>query len=446
MLFLDRLRNLVTGLGGAKDKRTGNEFALNLLNRQQLDAMHRSDWMSRKIVDIIPQDMTREWRRWQASKPQIEALEKEEKRLALPIKVTAALQAARLYGGAGLVMGIGNDDPIEPVRLDSISRGDLKYAHVMTRYELTAGGQIIRDVESEWFGEPEYYNITLDNGKAAQIHPSRVVRFLGAPIINRDVNPDGWGDSILQIVYDAVQNAASAQEHVAALIPEAKVDIIHIPDLAEHLATEESTKRLTDRIQYAQTIQSIFGKLLLEGDGKTQGEVWQQKTINFTAFPDLLRQYLQVAAGAADIPVTRLLGQSPSGMNATGESDMRNYYDNVGARRSMELAHPLTRLDEVLIRSSTSERDEAIHALWPSLWQPQPKELAEIAKMRAETSEKYANMAVMPDAAFSRAVQNQLVESGDYPGLEQALEEFGSEPDDMEEPAPEEEDEPAEAE
>jgi len=40
---------------------------------------------------------------------------------------------------------------------------------------------------------------------------------------------------------------------------------------------------------------------------------------------------MQLASGAADIPMTRLLGQSPAGMNATGDGDMRNYYDRIEA-------------------------------------------------------------------------------------------------------------------
>ena len=52
----------------------------------------------------------------------------------------------------------------------------------------------------------------------------------------------------------------------------------------------------------------------------------------------MVRTFLQVAAGAADIPVTRLLGQSPAGLSATGESDTRNYYDMiVGAAGGLTL-------------------------------------------------------------------------------------------------------------
>lgn len=48
------------------------------------------------------------------------------------------------------------------------------------------------------------------------------------------------------------------------------------------------------------------------------------------------------------LPRTRLLGQSPAGMNATGESDMRNYAMTIAARQSAMLTEPLRVLDAVL--------------------------------------------------------------------------------------------------
>ena len=70
---------------------------------------------------------------------------------------------------------------------------------------------------------------------------------------------------------------------------------------------------------HAAAMKSI-NNLLLLGDGET----WSRQAIDFGGLPEMVRCFLQVAAGAADIPVTRLLGQSPSGLSATGESDTRN--------------------------------------------------------------------------------------------------------------------------
>ena len=53
--------------------------------------------------------------------------------------------------------------------------------------------------------------------------------------------------------------------------------------------------------------------VLLLGDG----ESWARQRIDFGGLPEMVRTFLQVAAGAADIPVTRFLGQSPAGMSAS---------------------------------------------------------------------------------------------------------------------------------
>jgi hypothetical protein len=41
----------------------------------------------------------------------------------------------------------------------------------------------------------------------------------------------------------------------------------------------------------------------------------------------LLSQFLELAAITSGVPATKLYGTSPQGMNATGEFEMRNFYD-----------------------------------------------------------------------------------------------------------------------
>jgi len=62
MQVIDSLKSLVTGLGTSKDKRSGLSHYLRLLSPDELTAAYRCDWLARKVIDIIPNDMTREWR------------------------------------------------------------------------------------------------------------------------------------------------------------------------------------------------------------------------------------------------------------------------------------------------------------------------------------------------------------------------------------------------
>ncbi|MDT9702481.1 anti-CBASS protein Acb1 family protein, partial [Streptomyces sp. P17] len=90
----------------------------------------------------------------------------------------------------------------------------------------------------------------------------------------------------------------------------------------------------------------------------------------FGGLPELIEKFLQEIAGASDIPVTRLLGQSPGGLNSTGESDLRNYYDRVNADQTLTISPALAKLDELIICNALGSRPASIHYNWNSLWQP----------------------------------------------------------------------------
>lgn len=415
-MILDTLTNLVAGLFTSKDKLAHDRFTLICRDRGQLDAAYRGDWIARKIVDVPPFDMTREWRAWQAEDDQIEALEAEEKRLDVRRKVNRALRLARLYGGAALVLGVGDGDPAQP--LPAIKKGGLRYLHAMSRWEITAG-EIDRDVLSPGFGEPGWYQVASSSANV-RIHPSRVVRFVGAEVPDWQLQGvDGWGDSVLQAVWDAVHHAGLTAQGIASLIHEAKVDVIKIPRLSESLSAEGYSRRLIERFTLANTMKSLVNTLILDSE-----EEWDRKQTSFAQLPEVLDRYLQIAAGAADIPATRLLGQSPAGMNATGESDIRNYYDRIAAEQSVMLTPALSRLDEALITSALGARPPEVHYEWQPLWGLSETEKADIAKKKAETSQIYAVNDLLPPAVMAKVLPNQLTEDGVYPGLEGAMTEY----------------------
>lgn len=425
MLTSDTLVNLVSGLGTVRDKSTAAAFGLVLLDKGQIDNAYRADWIARKIVDIPAFDETREWRDWQAEKDEIEKIEAEEARLGLQAKVAKARTLSRLYGGSAIFIGTGDADTMSELRPERVGRGGIKYLHVFSRHEMIAG-ELEQDPLSPWYGEPKKYTLAGAT-TMVDIHPSRVVRFVGAEMPDRVLAYDGWGDSVLQAVYDAVIQAGSAAAAIAAMLQEAKVDVVKVPGFMEGLATEEYRSRILTRYSLANTGKSITNTLMLDGD-----EEWSSKQLSFQTLPEVLNTYLQIASGAADIPATRMLGQSPGGLQSTGKSDERNYYDRIGAGQNLQLRPALARLDEALIRSALGSRPDAIHYTWAPLWQMTEVEKADIALKKAQAVKAIADTGLIPDQAFARSVQNMFVEDGTFPGLDAALEEFGDEPDELE--------------
>ena len=80
--------------------------------------------------------------------------------------------------------------------------------------------------------------------------------------------------------------------------------------------------------------------------------------------------------------MTKLFGRSPGGLNATGESDLRNYYDYVDTLRENALRPILDKILPVLCMSVWGTVPD-LDIIFPPLWMPTPKELAEIAEKKA---------------------------------------------------------------
>ena len=208
---------------------------------------------------------------------------------------------------------------------------------------------------------------------------------------------------------------------------EAKIDVIKIPRFMEGMADPEYRRLVVERATLAAMAKGINGALLIDSE-----EDYQQKSATFATLPDVLNTFLQIVSGAADIPMTRLLGQSPGGMSATGESDLRNYYDRIQSMQELVLQPSMQILDECLIRSALGSRPDDLYYEWASLWQTTAKERADIGKATAETIKTLRETALIPDDAMSRTAVNMLTELGVAPGLEAAIAEFGAELDEDE--------------
>lgn len=423
----DKLVNLVANLGTGRDKASGSLYAFEVMTDLELMAAYRGAWLPRKIIDIPPLDATRRWRGWQASKDQIEKIEAEEKRLDVRRKVKQAMTRARLFGGAAVFIGTGERDTSVPLNPERIKAGGIKYLTVMSRRQLSPT-ELEQDPQSELYGKPKAYRLV---GSQIDIHPSRLVVFIGSELPDADLEIGqqfGWGDSVLQSVIDAIKQSDGTMANVASLVFEAKVDVIKIPDFMQHVQDPEYRKQVLQRLGLAATAKGINGQILLDAL-----EEYESKSASFGGLPDVIDRFLQAVAGAADIPLTRLAGQSPAGMSSTGESDLRNYYDRIQAMQELDITPAMQTLDECLIRSAMGSRDAQVHYIWNPLWQPTASERSEISKRSAETVKILGESKLFPDEALSKAASTMLVEQSVLPGLEAAIAEFGSQLPDEEE-------------
>ena len=223
-------------------------------------------------------------------------------------------------------------------------------------------------------------------------------------------------------LYDAIHAVALTTTGATSLMHEAKVDIVTVPNLSEHLSNAATTAQLSARFAYAAAMKSI-NNLLLLGDGET----WARQKIDFAGLPEMVRTFLQVAAGAADIPVTRLLGQSPAGLSATGDSDTRNYYDMIAARQEIDLRPQLERLDALLLRSAGVDPAALTFEFRP-LWQLDAAAKAAVALQKAQATPIYAGLNLWPSGGDGRARGGAARRGWDVPERGEAVRRNGRRP------------------
>ena len=68
-----------------------------------------------------------------------------------------------------------------------------------------------------------------------------------------------WSDSILQALYDAIHAVALTAAGATSLMHEAKVDVVTVPNLSEHLSSAGTTAQLSARFAYAAAMRGSHG-------------------------------------------------------------------------------------------------------------------------------------------------------------------------------------------
>lgn len=430
----DGLANVITGMGMRGDARLGRQYVANIMSPAQIEEAYEASWSLAKAIDIPAEDRVREWRDWQATKEQIEAIEAEEARHDLQAKVQTA-EILRGLGGGALIL-ISGTDPSQP--LNVTAKQGLIAVNVVSRHHIT-GRNWNENMASPEFGQPEYWEMNGSGGQT-RLHPSRVVCFRGKPlpsIWKGSWEDRFWGRGRVPSLLEPAQNLDEALATFSAMIKDALNVDVGISKLFEMLGKPDGEATLMKRMALMVQGSSVFnGKVYDKGDAEGKGgESIDRHQVAWTGIPELIRVFAEAMSAAADIPVTRFWGTSAKGLNATGEGDQDNWDQMVMKGQKLETRPCLLKIDEALIPSALGSRPPEIWWKFAPLYEPTDAEETDRFAKWTEAAEKVQMSGAVPDVAFNEAYQAALVEYGWLPGLDAALdkipeaERFGGQPE-----------------
>ncbi|WP_336818100.1 DUF1073 domain-containing protein [Cedecea sp. MMO-103] len=324
-------------------------------NRLLIEWAYRSSWIIGVAVDAIPDDMTKKGVRITSEiDPERRGiLESKFEELQLWDGLNEALKWSRLYGGAGALILIEGQAPLTPLILDKVGKGSFKGLAILDRWMLNP--QLTRRIKTLGpnLGKPEFYDIvtTAQGLPAWTLHHSRLIRMDGIKLpYQQKITENEWGMSVIERIFDRLTSYDSTSVGAAQLAYKAHLRTAKIKKLREIIGMGgkpfESLMKQMDMVRLFQTNE---GMSLFDSD-----DTFETHSYSFAGLSDLLSEFKEDIAGAVGIPLVRMFRQSPKGFS-TGDSDLANYYGDVGTQQERDLRPHIRLLFDVLYRSEFGE-------------------------------------------------------------------------------------------
>lgn len=401
--------NLMTGLGTLVDRAAHTQFQADaILDPFEAGQMYANDDIVKIVVDTWPEQMLREGWTIKGPPPALcEFLDAEAERLDLHSKLEFALTWGPLFGGN--LLWIGTDDPRPPeeprgpyTRINWLENIDRRYANPR------AGDPILHP--SAW----DVYPIdSRDSGRvAATVHHTRAIKFGGAKTEDQArMILNGWDYSVLQSIQAPLRAFHDVFSAMTTMMTDASTAVMKLKGVIDAVAGKRS-EEMRARAQLLNTVRSVARMVLLDADPKYE-EKFDKVTTQFAGVSDNLVMASKRIAAATRIPVPILMGEAPAGLNATGDSIVRMFYDQVNAYRKRRLARPLLRI--LRIMAAGRRYDGPLSVEFPSLWQESPKETADRRKVVADTDAVYLDHQVL---SAETVAKNRFRASGWSPETE----------------------------
>jgi phage-related protein (TIGR01555 family) len=401
----DGWTNAITSLGTRYDKRRSTSFKHDrIIGDDQLTAIWRANGIGRKVIDVIPDDVTRNW--FTVTNDEDDEIKHKLEKLGAQAKVNLAGKLARCYGGGIIIMGINDGGALE----DEVNEEAIKSVDWLTHFDrrevVVQTTDIERNITTGRFGEPSFYEVIprfgvadttpADVNSRFRVHASRVMRFDGTVLAWREYEQNGyWHDSELEHVYEHIRQLGAVMDSGEFIIDSFVTTVLKVKNLIHMIMTGKDGV-LKQRLNWLDMSRQVANTELLD-----ENEELEKHSSTVTGIDTLSDRYMMMISAAGDIPVTKLFGRSPAGQNATGESDSDNYNDKIKAEQRNGYGPKL----EVLIRYIAKSKEisvkkpEELAIEWNPLHVMTATEEAELYKKTAEGDEIYIrNQVVDPEA------------------------------------------------
>lgn len=400
---------------GEENLINATEYPMTRLTQdwQLLTSLYRTSWIVQRVCNAIPEDALADLliEAPGINTEDLHKLAEEIRSTHLRESLLEALRWGRLYGGAAAIIMIsGQEEDLSlPLDINHIMPGAFRGLYVVDRWSgIYPGLDLVENERDPDFGLPEYYEVRDENGGGSyRVHHSRVLRFCGTKMPYwEQVAEQYWGTSAIESMYDELVKRDNVAHNIANLTFKANLSVLQVENLDQMFATSSTThqRRMYAMLSAINTMENSLGIRLVN-----KGDDIQQLQYSFSGLPEVMDSAMMDMAGATSIPVTRLFGRSPAGMNSTGESDEKMYRQTLEQERAVHITPALERLLPIVCHSAIGCFPAGASFKYPSLIEIPPQEKASIVDQQLSPLERLFQANLLPGEALLEAVRNAQI-------------------------------------
>lgn len=369
-----------------------------------------SDYFS--VVETTANEMTREWGEFkviggdssqEGQKERVKALNDAFNRFGIKKIFNQHIRNELTFGRSQLFIKIeGQEDRLDlPLVISdrTIPKGSLKSISVIEPIWSTPSEYNSTDPT-----EPDFFKPTAWWVSGKEIHADRLLTLVSRPV------PDMYkpaynfsGLSMLQLMQPYVERWQRAVDSTADLLDDFSTSGIKT-DLGDILSGSESNpSTILSRVMMFNMMKSNRGAMVLDKDLE---EFFQVNT-PLTGVPDLMRHFQEQLAAPSHTPLVKLLGLTPSGLNANSEGEIRVYYDYTSSQQEFTIQWHIERISKIMQLHLFGNIDESIRFVFNPLYQLSDKEISEMMMYDCQSLESLLRSNVISQEEARRAIASQ---------------------------------------
>lgn len=403
--------NLSQTAGYIMERFTWDYYTLNIL--------FRNNWIAKAIIEKPANEMLKNGFEIHSEldPDKVTKIMNVYTRTKTNAKFLQCLKWARLYGGCILVPMIeGQDDLSKPLDFDTIMPDSYKGCFVVDRWSgISPSLEIVDEIDDPDFGKPKYYTISTNNtNTSVKIHHSRIIKMIGRELPYwEEMAEDYWGASELEHVYTELRKRDDTSANISFLIFLANIRIFKMKNLGQAitLGDQEGLNRVYHTMQSMNRLMCNTGTFAMDQD-----DDFATQQYTFTGINDVYESFMLDISGAAEIPVDKLFGRSPTGFNS-GEETLQNYYDTIQEKQETYVREPLERLLKIITMSTLGEIPDDFELVFSPVRRPSNMEKADLAQKQAQPVLDVYNAGIIGKGTVLRELKQQTPMTGQWSNI-----------------------------